>query len=156
MEINIKILDEFKIVGYGVKTNLENNEKDISNLFNDFFKNKKENNLKNIFNCKGGLYTLLYYTNNKKEYYYILGKKLEKIPQSSLFKDIIIKNIPKTKYAVTKINQELDIIKGLTEDFYNEIPKLGYIPNDELGFYFEYYAKGINGDCELYVPIIKK
>lgn len=42
-----------------------------------------------------------------------------------------------------------------TDIFYTDIPKGGYMVNAPLNFYFEYYPHSVNGDYELWVPVVK-
>jgi predicted transcriptional regulator YdeE len=42
MEINLVGKETFFICGYSVETTLEQNDKDISALYDDFFRNNKE------------------------------------------------------------------------------------------------------------------
>jgi HD-GYP domain-containing protein (c-di-GMP phosphodiesterase class II) len=48
-----------------------------------------------------------------------------------------------------------DIIKAWNEFFYDEIPKAGYKVNEEYNLYFEFYPQSVNGEFELWVPVVK-
>lgn len=152
MGIHIEDRDAFNICGYAVETTLEQNNNDISTLYSDFFKNGKENRILNISNSKKGYYGLSWYTKAHERYCYLLGLE---VSSNNIPKDAILKEIPKTTFAVACYSKETDIINAWTDFYFNDIPKLGYEVNEKINLFFEYYPESVHGDFELWTPVVK-
>jgi predicted transcriptional regulator YdeE len=56
---------------------------------------------------------------------------------------------------VARFTKGENIIKAWTEFYYNEVPKTRYIVNEEQNLYFEYYPTNVNGEYELWIPVVK-
>lgn len=153
MEINLVERETFFICGYSVETTLEKNDKDVSALYNDFFRNGKNDILMNLNGSKKGYYGLSWYTQHHERYCYLLG--MEVGPDNAAPEKAVLKKIPKTTYAMARFPQREDIIKAWTVFFYHTIPKAGFKVNEEHNLYFEYYPDNVNGEFELWVPVVK-
>lgn len=153
MEINLVIKDTIFICGYSVETTSAQNDKDVSALYSDFFNNDKEAILMNLKGSKKGYYGLSWYTQGHEQYCYLLG--IEVGQENTTPYNAFLKKILRATYAVAHFPQGEDIIKAWTEFFYNEIPKAGFRVNEEHNLYFEYYPGSVNGEFELWVPVVK-
>lgn len=153
MYIEVKERDTFFICGYSVETTLENNDKDVSALYRDFFSKEKETILRKLKGSKKGYYGLSWYTKGHEKYRYLLG--IEVGEENSTPENAMIKKVSKTTYAVARFPKEEDILKSWSEFFYNEIPKAGFKVNEEHNLYFEYYPVCVDGEYELWVPVVK-
>jgi predicted transcriptional regulator YdeE len=69
--------------------------------------------------------------------------------------DAMLKVVPPANYAVAKIDAGTSLVDTWTEFFYTAIPSRGFAPDESHGFYFEYYPKTTDGDCELWVPVVE-
>lgn len=151
MKTRIVERDAFSICGYAVETSLENNNHDISKLYEKFQNEKYDSILKQLPGCEIGYYGLEWYTEGHKSFFYLLGKSVGKTAVPP--KEAIIKHIPAAKYIVAEIQAETNIVDAWAEFFYKVIPDLGYEVDEQYGYYFEYYQNGISGDCDLWTPI---
>jgi predicted transcriptional regulator YdeE len=145
--------ETFYICGYAVETNSEQNETDVAGLYEDFFSTDKESTLRDLQGSKNGYYGLLWYTQNHEKYFYLLGIEVAKdnmVPENAL-----TKTLEKTIFAVAEYPAGKDGTEAWTEFFYTDIPEAGYAPNEQYNLYFEYYPKSVNGNYELWVPVIK-
>jgi len=86
-------------------------------------------------------------------YCYLLG--LEVGQENTTPEHAILKRVPKTTCAMARFQQGEDIMKSWTDFFYYEIPKAGFKVNEEYNLYFEYYPKSVQGEFELWVPVVK-
>jgi predicted transcriptional regulator YdeE len=146
--------ESFHICGFATETTLENNDADIAVLYRDFFATGKEQALLRLPGCQHGCYGLEWYTEGHKSFFYLLGKEVSseaEVPAGAL-----IKHIPAALYAVARIPAETSLVEAWTEFFYTAVPDRGYAPDENHGFYFEFYPKNVNGVCELWAPVIKK
>lgn len=154
MKINLTERSEFKLCGYSVETNPENNDKDISALLHDYFHRGKVELIEQIAKNKGEeYYGFSWYTQAHERYCYLFGKEVddpEELPHGAQ-----LKRIPKTQYAFEAFEAGSDIIRAWSDFFYKDIPESGYEPNYEHGLWFEYYPEGINGKYELWSPVVK-
>jgi len=153
MEIHIKERDTFYICGYCVETTLAQNDDDVSALYDDFFDNQKDAILMKLNDCKKGYYGLIWNTKDHERYCYLLGVEVGQ--ENTAPENAVLKKVSSTKYAVASFPQGEDIIKAWTEFFYKEIPKAGFRVNDEDNAYFEFYHDGVQGEFELWVPVVK-
>ena len=153
MDINLVEKDTFYICGYSVETTLAQNDEDVSALYDDFFRNGKEEILMNLNGSKKGYYGLSWYTQGHERYCYLLG--IEVGQENTAPENAALKEVPKTKYAMARFPQGEDIIKAWTEFFYNEIPRAGFEVNVVHNLYFEYYPNSVHGEFELWVPVVK-
>lgn len=153
MDISIVERDTFFICGYSVETTLEQNDKDVSALYSDFFGSGKEAILMMLKGSKKGYYGLIWYTEGKERYCYLLG--IEVGQENIAPENSILKKISKATYAVTRFTKSEDIIEAWTNFYYNVIPKAGFKVDEQYNFYFEYYPININGEFELWVPVVK-
>lgn len=151
----MKIIERetFYVCGYGVETTADKNDEDLSKLYKDFFDKDKESILLGLQGSKKGYFGLMWYTSGREKYYYLLGIEVDKENNSP--ENAILKTVPKTTYAVANYPHDKDAIEAWTEFFYTDIPNEGYVPNEQYNLYFEYFSKNIDGDYELWVPILK-
>lgn len=153
MKIDLVEKETFYICGYLVETTLDQNDKDVSALYDDFFRSGKETILMHLEDSKKGYYGLSWYTHSHERYCYLLG--LEVGRENTAPGNAVLKEVPRTTYAVACFPQGEDIIKAWNEFFYDEIPKAGIKVDEEHNFYFEYYPDSIYGKFELWVPVVK-
>ena len=154
MKIHFVDRDDFYICGYSVETTLKENDKDIAALLQSYFRNGKSEQIDEIAKNKNQeYYGLSWYTKLHERYRYLLGKEI--INPGTIPVGAELKLIPRTHYAVGSFGQETDIIQAWTDFFYSAVPGLGYAPNFEQGFWFEYYPDGIHGEYELWMPVVK-
>ena len=92
---------------------------------------------------------------NAIKFYYeqVLGK--ETVNPSALPTEAELKEIPAAHYAVAYFEKDYDGVEAWTDFFFEAIPKVGYAPDYEHGFFFEYYPDGANGNYELWTPVVK-
>jgi predicted transcriptional regulator YdeE len=154
MKLKLVEKDTFYLCGYLVETTSEQNDKQVSELYDDFFCNNKGAALMKLKGSKTGYYGLMWYTLDHDRYCYLLGVEVGQYNTAP--ETAILKEIPKTTYAVVRFRQGEDIIKAWTELFYNEIPKAGLKVNEWHNLYFEYYPDNVYGDYELWVPVVQK
>lgn len=142
-----------RICGYFVETDAAHNADDLSKLYKDFFDNGKEAVLRNLHGNKKGFYGLMWYTQGHEKYCYLLGIEVGEacVPPD----DAIVKTIPRTTYAVSRYRHDKDAIEAWSEFFFTDIPNEGYAPNAPLNLYFEFFPESVDGDYELWVPVIK-
>ena len=153
MEINLVEKDTFFICGYSVETTLVQNDKDVSALYEDFFRKDKEAILTQLSGSKKGYYGLSWYTQGHERYGYLLGME---VGQDNVApENTVVKSIPKAIYAMARFPQGEDIVQAWNEFFYNEIPGTGLKVNEEHNLYFEYYPGSVHGEFELWVPVMK-
>lgn len=153
MNINVTERDTFFICGCFVETTPQQNDSDISALYDDFFSNKKEDILTALHGNQKGYYGLSWYTRAHEQYCYLLGMKIG--PDNIIPQNYTLKEIVKTTYAVASFPKGEDIIKAWTDFFYTEIPKAGLKVNEDYNLYFEYYPDHVQGEFELWVPVVK-
>lgn len=153
MEINLVEKETFFICGYLVETTLAQNDKDVSALYDDFFRNNKETILMNLKDSKKGYYGLSWYTQGHERYCYLLGAEVGR--ENTAPENAVLIKVPKTTYAAVRFPQGEDIIKAWYEFFYNEIPRAGFRVNEEHNLYFEYYPDSVHGEFELWVPVLQ-
>ncbi len=125
MNINIVERDTFFICGYLVETTSEQNEKDITALYNNFFGSGKEANLRKLKGCKNGYYGLSWYTKGHERYCYLLGMEVngENItPESSSLKKIV-----KTTYAKIAFRKIRISLKHGLNSFMTKFPKQVFV-----------------------------
>ena len=145
--------ETFHICGYFVETSAEHNAEDLSKLYKDFFDSDKEAILRSLQGSKLGYYGLMWYTQGHEKYCYLLGIEVggeNKPPENAM-----LKTIPKTTYAIAYYPHDKDAIEAWGEFFYTDIPKEGYAPNEEYNLYFEYYPENVDGNYELWVPVLR-
>jgi len=145
--------ETFHICGYAVETTAEQNDEDLSKLYKDFFDSDKESVLLRLQGSKKGYYGLMWYTGGHEKYYYLLG--IEVGGENEPPEKAMLKTIAKHTYAVSYYPHDKDAIEAWTEFFYTDIPKEGYAPDEQHNLYFEYYPRSVDGDYELWVPVIK-
>ena len=145
--------ETFYICGYAVETTAAQNDKDVSELYRDFFHKDKEAALLRLPGGKKGYFGLLWYTQGHERYCYLLGIEVNK--ESEPPENALLKTIAKTVYAVACYPHDKDTIEAWYEFFYTDIPNSGYAPNERQNLYFEYYPERVHGDYELWVPVVK-
>lgn len=153
MGINLVERETFWLCGYSVETTLEDNDKDVSTLYDDFLRGDKESILMSLAGSKKGYYGLSWYTQGHERYRYLLGMEVGQ--ENTAPDNAVLMKVPQTTYAVVHFPQGEDIIKAWTEFFYNAIPEGGYVVNEEHSLYFEYYPDSVYGEYELWVPVVK-
>ena len=154
MEIELVEKETVFLCGYSVETSLAENDRDVSALYDDFFRNGKEEILMNLKDSKKGYYGLSWYTQGHDRYCYLLG--IEVGQENTAPENAVLKKIPKTTYAMARFPQGEDILKAWNAFFYNEIPSHGFRINEEHNLYFEFYPGSVHGEFELWVPVVKE
>lgn len=144
--------DTFHICGYAVETDAAHNADDLDALYTDFFGSKKDSLLRK-HGGKAGFYGLMWYTQGHERYGYLLG--MEVGTECELPAGSVRKTLPKTTYAVSRYPHEKDAIEAWSEFFFTDIPKEGYAPNEQMNLYFEFFPKNVDGNYELWVPVVK-
>lgn len=145
--------EAFSICGYAVETNAQQNTDDLSALYKNFSSTGKKTILRKLQGSKKGFYGLMWYTQEHHKYCYLLGIEVNekcKPPANS-----VLKAIPKTTYAVSCYADSKDTIEAWNELFFTVILSEGYIPNDPFNLYFEFHPENIDGNYELWVPVVK-
>jgi predicted transcriptional regulator YdeE len=141
----------FRICGYAVETDLENNDQSISTLYEEFEKEGYDGILKQLPLCEDGYYGLEWYTEGHKSFFYLLGRAVGETAVAPV--EAELKHIPSAKYIVAEIPAGTNLVDAWTELFYKVISDLGYEVDEKHGYYFEYYRNDLSGDCELWTPI---
>ena len=95
----------------------------------------------------------MWYTQGHEKYCYLLG--IEVGGECAPPNDAILKTIPKTTYAVACYPHNKDAIEAWGEFFFTDIPNEGYTPNEKLNQYFEFFPESVEGDYELWVPVVE-
>ena len=95
--MNLIERDTFYICGYAVETTAAQNDKDVSNLYNDFFDKDKVSILLRLQGSKKGYYGLSWYTQGHEKYCYLLGVEVGK--ENEPPENALIKPLEKTLYA---------------------------------------------------------
>ena len=150
----MKIIEReaFHVCGYAAQTTTEQNEVNLSALYDDFFEGDKEAVLRSLHGSKKGYYRVLWYTNSHEKYYYLIG--IEVAEGNNAPENTMLMTAIKTTYAVASYPHDKDAIEAWGEFFYTDIPNSDYTVNAPLNFYFEYYPESINSDYELWVPVV--
>lgn len=154
--MNIRFVErpDFQISGYSVETSLDESGKDVAALYSDYFNSERAAFMDNIAKSKSAeYYGLMWYLEGHKRYRYLLGK--ETVNLTVLPAEVEIKEIPAALYAVAYFEKDNDGVKAWGDFFFEAIPQAGYAPDYEHGFFFEHYLDGINGDYELWTPVVK-
>jgi len=154
--MQIRFIDKtgFQICGYSVETSLEESNQDVAALYSDYFSSGKAMLIDNI--AKGNAteyYGLMWYLEGHKRYRYLLGKEIVNLSMTP--NEAEIKEIPSAFYAVASFEKDYDGVKAWTDFFFEAIPQAGYTPDYNHGFFFEYYPNGVNGEYELWTPVVK-
>ena len=153
MDVSFVEKETFYVYGYSVETTLEQNDQDVSALYDDFFHSGKETAFMELKGCEKGYYGLSWYTQGHERYRYLLGIAAGK--DNAAPEKAVMKEVPKTSYAVARFPQGEDILKAWSEFFYNGIPAAGFKVNEMHNCYFEYYPGSAYGAFELWVPVVK-
>ena len=154
--MQIRFIDktDFQICGYSVETSLEESNQDVTALYSDYFSSDKAMFIDNIAKSKATeYYGLMWYLEGHERYRYLLGK--ETVNLSLIPNEAEIKEIPAAFYAVASFEKDYDGVKAWTDFFFEAIPQAGYTPDYQHGFFFEYYPDGVNGEYELWTPVVK-
>ena len=142
MEIRFESRDKFKVCGYVKETNLENASNEVGQLWDTY-----ENELRKIPESKSCLYGVMWYTDDTyKRYCYLIGIETDKIQD-----DMVSVEIPAGDFAVATVPEEMTDVEAWTDFFFEELPAIGYVPNEGHEIYFEFYDK--NGNCELWTSV---
>lgn len=102
--------DTFYICGYAAQTTADQNDADLSKLYDDFFDDGKESILRSLQGSKKGYYGVLWYTQGHEKYCYLLGIEVAdgcKPPEYAMLKTAI-----KTTYAVASYPHDKDAIEA--------------------------------------------
>ncbi len=145
--------DTFHICGYAVETDAVKNTDDLSKLYKDFFDNDRESVLLNLPGSKKGYYGLMWYTQGHKKYGYLLG--IEVGGECEPPDNTILKTLPETTYAVACFTHDKDAVETWGDFFFSDIPNEGYTPDEQFNLYFEFYPESVEGEYELWVPVVK-
>jgi len=136
--------ETFYICGYVVETDAIQNDNDISNLYSNFFSERKNVVLQSLPGSKKGYYGLSWYSQGHEKYCYLLGIEFsEKVnpPQGA-----VTKTLEKALFAKASYPKDKNIIEAWNEFYYRDIPSTGYAPNEPYNLYFEYYPDDVHGD----------
>jgi len=154
MQIRFINKADFQISGYSVETSLDESKKDVAALYDDYFNTEKAALIDNAAKNKAaGYYGLMWYSEGHERYRYLLGKETANLP--AIPAEAETKELPTALYAVASFEKEYDNDKAWTAFFFEAIPQAGYAPDYEYGFFFEYYPDGVNGNYELWTPVVK-
>jgi len=154
MQIRFVDKADFQISGYSVETSLDESSKDVAALYDGYFNTEKATLIDNVAkNRAAEYYGLMWYLEGHERYRYLLGK--ETVTPSAIPVEAELKEIPAALYAVASLDKDFDGVKAWTDFFFETIPQAGYAPDYEHGFFFEYYPDGVNGNYELWTPVVK-
>lgn len=154
MQVRFVDKTNFLICGYSVETSLEESKHDVAALYIDYFSSGKAAVINNAAEGEAAeYYGLMWYVEGHERYRYLLGK--ETINLSLIPSDAERKEIPAALYAVSSFEKDYDSVKAWTDFFFEAIPQAGFTPDYEHGFFFEYYPDGVNGNYELWTPVVK-
>jgi len=154
--MQIRFIDKtiFQICGYSVETSLEESEQDVAALYSDYFNTEKSALIDNVAKNKAAeYYGLMWYLEGHERYRYLLGKETDNLSLISSGSEL--KEIPAALYAVASFEKDYDGVKAWTDFFFEAIPQAGYTPDYKHGFFFEYYPDGVDGNYELWTPVVK-
>lgn len=154
MQIQFVEKADFQICGYSIETSLEESGQDVAALYRDYFRSGMALAIDNVAKNKtAAFYGLMWYLKDHKRYRYLLGKEtslLSEIPDNAALIEI-----PAALYAAAAFEKGHDAVNAWTDFFFKAIPQAGYAPDDTHGFFFEYYPAGVNGNYELWTPVVK-
>ena len=154
MQIRFINKADFLICGYSVETSLDDSSKDVAELYSDYFNTEKASLIDNAVNNKATeYYGLMWYLEGHERYNYLLGKETANL--SAVPAEAETKLINAALYAVSYFERAHDNAKAWTDFFFEAIPQAGFAPDYEHGFFFEYYPEGVNGNYELWTPVVK-
>jgi len=142
----------FTVCGWAVDTDAEHNDRDLKALYDDFFGSGKDAILRGLA-AKPGLIGLTWYTTpDHTRYTYLLGGEVNAV--SPIPDGALTRTLPTSRYAVASYEVAKDIIAAWTEFFFTDIPLAGWVPNLDINLFFEYYPDGVDGDYQLWVPVV--
>lgn len=153
MQIRLVEKPVFQICGYSVETSLSESGQDVAALYSDCFSSDKASAMDVISKDATAYYGLMWYLEGHERYRYLLGRESANL--SALPTNIESKDIPAARYAVASLEKNYDAMKAWTEFFFEAILHAGYAPDYKHGFFFEYYPDGVDGDYELWIPVVK-
>ncbi|MCL2050626.1 MAG: effector binding domain-containing protein [Lachnospiraceae bacterium] len=154
MQIHFVDKADFQICGYSIETSLGESGKDVAALYNDYFNTEKAMLIDSVAKTKAAdYYGLMWYLESHERYRYLVGK--ETVNLSVIPAEAELKKIPAALYAVASFDKDFDGVKAWTDFFFEAIPEAGYAPDYAHGFFFEYYPDGVNGNYELWTPVVK-
>lgn len=150
--MKIKMIERsaLTICGYVVETSLETCEQDLRALWEDFRDGKRKGQLQSLAGSRGGIYGLMWYTQNHR-YCYLLGMETE-VKETGL-NSVCIKRVPEARYAVVSVPSNMSVVEAWTLFFEKVLPEAGYMPDSDHGLYFEYYPDEDSETCELWTPV---
>jgi predicted transcriptional regulator YdeE len=154
--MQIRFIDkaDFQICGFSVETSLEESNQDVEALYSDYFESDKVSMINNVAKSRTEeYYGLMWYLEGHERYHYLLGKETVSLSATSIKAEL--KEIPTALYAVASFEKDYDAVKAWTDFFFEAIPQAGYALDYEHGFFFEYYPDGVNGNYELWSPVVK-
>lgn len=144
----------FQICGYSVETTLAESENDVGALLLTYESDRAAQIDAIATSDSTGIYGLMWYTQGHERYRYLVGKEVQN--PMSVPSGAELKQIPKSLFAVASYPRGYDNTKAWTEFFFTDIPEAGYAPDYANGYFFEYYPNGMDGDFELWTPVIKE
>lgn len=154
MQIRFIAKPDFQICGYSVETSLDESGQDVAALYSGYFSSDKVSLIDNVAKNKAAeYYGLMWYLEGHERYRYLLGK--EAVNPSIIPAKAELKEIPAALYAVASFEKDHDAVKAWTDFFFESIPQAGYAPDYKHGFFFEYYPCGVDGNYELWTPVVK-
>lgn len=154
MQIHFVNRPDFQVCGFSVETSLKEGYRDVENLYNDYFCSDKAKIINDMTNSETKeYYGLMWYLKGHERYRYLLGKEAIDFTLTSTEVELI--DIPAALYAVVEFEKGFDNTKAWTDFFFESIPQSGYTPDYEHGYFFEFYPNGMDGNYELWTPVVK-
>lgn len=154
MQIELVEREPFTVCGSTTVTTLENNDADLSVLYDDFFRDGWDTSLAVVRPAdEYGYYGVEWHTDEShKSYGYLLGVRAARgcsVPVGATTMDI-----PKATWAVARFPKGSDIIKAWTDFYVDCIPAAGLEIDEGCNRFFERYPDKVDGDFELWVPVM--
>jgi len=149
LDIHLENRDSFVVWGYGVETDLANNDKDIGRLWSD-----RKDELQTLSANPSGLYGVMWYTDNThKRYCYVLAVQANNQGGERINNQMKQIEIPKGLYAVARFPDSTDLGEAWSEFYFKELPMRGLETDYQHGIFFEWYP--VEGGIELWNPVNK-
>lgn len=147
LEIRLAEREAFVVWGYSVETDLENNDKDIGKLWDDY-----KSVLESLSGNYSGLYGVMWYTDEThKSYFYMLAVQIDNMIEFPENNSIQRLEIPKGLYAIASLPTDTDLVEAWTEFYFKELPARKLETNHQHGIFFEWYP--VKGGIELWNPV---
>ncbi len=154
MQIELIERESFVVCGCTTVTTLGDNDADLSALYGDFFRGGWDTSLAAVRPAnEHGYYGVEWYTDGShKSYGYLLG--VHAVRGRSVPFGATVMDIPEATWAVARFPKGSDIIKAWTDFYADGIPAAGLGVDEGCNRFFERYPDRVDGDFELWVPVI--